>query len=354
MDTHSHLLSLGWAGPGHPLGSRRPAPHKGRSGLAYDPSCKQQTNDKGSSYGNGLINPLLVSRKANTFGIGKKTHEPAAGNDWWLKGFENALQNIGKNGSGEVAAATAYSGVNTTANGYRGKHTGLYAYFTRGQKMEGTMTETPTITLGGHKRKSDTLGSDDSNDVDSTTSSAAGLKSHKEQRFKSKATEDFERVGQFFDVRDEGRRREGRRMKMSPADEFHKIGQALDLGIDKEKTKAKASRDRGQPKTFEECAPVTSQAVRDSRSRRKPANDTPQSVERDTTGKEARRKAKKTAKAPQSTAISKEKRRSDTPRDSPSRHRPVGSPSPTPDELCKAERKKRKKLKLQSQSLAVS
>ena len=69
MNAEAHLISLGWAGPGNALNSHIKA-HKGRGGL-------------------GLTKPLLVSQKKNTFGIGKKVHEPASGNDWWLKGFEN-------------------------------------------------------------------------------------------------------------------------------------------------------------------------------------------------------------------------------------------------------------------------
>src|SRR5271170_6521479 len=125
MDAQAHLLSLGWAGPGHSLDSR---PHKGRRGLAYDPNQVHNT-------GNGLIKPLLVSQKKNTFGIGKKAHEPAAGNEWWLKGFEVALGNIGKS-DGERTSGTATP---LDTSGYRGKHAGLYQFFVRGGEIEGTI-----------------------------------------------------------------------------------------------------------------------------------------------------------------------------------------------------------------------
>ena len=73
MDAHAHLLSLGWAGPGHSLDSRPLLQHKGRHGLAYEPSQRKST-------GRGLVKPLLVSQKKNGFGVGKKAYEPAAGN----------------------------------------------------------------------------------------------------------------------------------------------------------------------------------------------------------------------------------------------------------------------------------
>ena len=146
MPTYSPLAGLV---QGHSLDSR---PHKGRRGLAYDP--KQAQNN-----GNGLIKPLLMSQKRNTFGIGKKAHEPAAGNEWWLKGFEAALSNVGKSES-ERTSGTATPELGHPANGHSGKHIGLYGFFVKGGEMEGTIgsqEREECTSIRRQKRKSDEL-----------------------------------------------------------------------------------------------------------------------------------------------------------------------------------------------------
>src|SRR5882757_935536 len=143
MDAHAHLLSLGWAGPGHSLDSK-PYQQKGHRGLAYDPA-------KVGNNGNGLVKPLSISQRKGRFGIGKKAHEPQAGNEWWLKGFENALGNIGKSES-ERSSGTATPVVNDYTGG---KHGGLYSFFVKGQEMEGTIGKLEEIKRSSKKRKSD-------------------------------------------------------------------------------------------------------------------------------------------------------------------------------------------------------
>ncbi|KAJ9650885.1 hypothetical protein H2198_009825, partial [Neophaeococcomyces mojaviensis] len=64
MNAHALLTSQGWLGTGHALDSRLTdygAPtykQKGHRGLAYDPSQKQE-----ATAGNGLVKPLLISRR---------------------------------------------------------------------------------------------------------------------------------------------------------------------------------------------------------------------------------------------------------------------------------------------------
>src|SRR5436189_2445429 len=77
MDTQAYLIRQGWPGPGNPL----------------DP-----TRRPGSRGGLGLTKPILVARKLNTLGIGKKTIQDNT-NQWWLRSFETALRAVGDNGS---------------------------------------------------------------------------------------------------------------------------------------------------------------------------------------------------------------------------------------------------------------
>jgi hypothetical protein len=216
MDAHAHLLSLGWAGPGHSLDSRPHLQHKGRRGLAYDPSQNNNT-------GRGLVKPLLVSQKRNTFGIGKKAHEPAAGNDWWLKGFENALSNIGKNNDSTVTSGTATPETGSTS-GYRGKHNGLYGFFVRGQQMEGTIGE-ERKDLRGKKRKSDTFDDGEQTSVSSTTTTPGSSTPRTRPASKGNAAADFDQISQFLGVRDKDRRRGERSAKLDPRDDFEQMGQ---------------------------------------------------------------------------------------------------------------------------------
>lgn len=180
MNASALLTSQGWLGPGHALDARltdygaQTYKQKGHRGLAYDPNAPKSASEPGQlATGNGLIRPLLVSqRHGSKYGIGKKSHEPASGNEWWLKGFASALANVGKSESERSSAVS--SGTSTprygTSNGYVGKHSGLYNYFTSGTVMKGTIessedqisaseqsdTDSKT-TRKSKKRKSDVL-----------------------------------------------------------------------------------------------------------------------------------------------------------------------------------------------------
>ena len=251
MDAHAHLLSLGWAGPGHSLDSR---PHKGRRGLAYDP--KQSQNN-----GNGLIKPLLISQKKNTFGIGKKVHEPAAGNEWWLKGFETALSNLGRSES-ERTSGTATPELGRPANGYTGKHVGLYGFFVKGGEMEGTIgleTETEIVSRRRKKRKSDPLDSQEE-----SSSSSAGEEPQVGARKKRKSTEntqDFEHVGAFLQARDKDERRRHRKQKADAFEEFQQVGEFFEA----RSSRSKASPgDPNQSYTSESIQDVAVAAAEDS------------------------------------------------------------------------------------------
>ena len=256
MDAHAHLLSLGWAGPGHSLDSR---PHKGRRGLAYDP--RQAVNN-----GNGLIKPLLVSQKKNTFGIGKKAHEPASGNEWWLKGFETALSNVGKSES-ERTSGTATPEFGRPPSGYTGKHVGLYGFFVKGAEMEGTIgsqRDKETMSTRRKKRTSETLDSQD----ESSTSSVGderSVKTSKKRRSKERTTE-FEEIGAFLVARDKDEKRRRRKQKADAFEEFQQVGEFLEARSSRRKLSPSGLRHSDHSKPIQN---VTAEGTEDSAQERR-------------------------------------------------------------------------------------
>ena len=238
MDAHAHLVSLGWAGPGHSLDSRPPLQHKGRRGLAYDPSQSNNT-------GRGLVKPLLISQKKNAFGVGKRSHEPAAGNEWWLKGFENVLSNIGKKTVSEVTGGTATpESSSAIAGSYIGKHNGLYGYFVKGQEMEGTIGDETAKRFRGHKRKSDTFDDEEHMSTSSGTSSPASPISQNKLKPQDNVTADFQQISQFLGIRDKDRKRQERQAKADAAQDFEEVSRFFEAKSEpKKKQRMKKSED---------------------------------------------------------------------------------------------------------------
>lgn len=106
MDAQAYLMKHGWSGPGNPLNpNQRPGPHGGL----------------------GLTRPILVSRKANNHGVGKKTTKDPT-NQWWLRGFEDALKGVG-NDSFEATSARENNALTSE----------LYRHFVRGEGLAGTL-----------------------------------------------------------------------------------------------------------------------------------------------------------------------------------------------------------------------
>lgn len=216
MNAHAHLLSLGWAGPGHSLDSR-PYKQKGHRGLAYD---LKSAESRSTNSGVGLVKPLLVSRRKDRFGIGKKAHEPSAGNEWWLKGFETALGNIGKSESERS------SGIVTpvkSESAYAGKHEGLYEFFVKGQGMSGTIGEEDNRR--SKKRKSGAMNDDEGLASSSDTSADFGRRT--EQKKKDAAAE-FEQVSAFIAARDNDRKVKRRDKKANSLQQFEQFGEFFD------------------------------------------------------------------------------------------------------------------------------
>lgn len=172
------------------------------------------------------MKPLSISQRQGRFGIGKRAHEPQAGNEWWLKGFESALGNIGKS---ESERSSGTSTPQTRESTYIGKHGGLYNFFVRGQQMEGTMDNLEaTGERSSKKRKSDVL--DEKMTGSGTTSQVSQKKS---------ITAEFEQAGVFFALRDKEEKRRHRNERPNPVEEFHHMSAYLEARSDKQKKKSK-------------------------------------------------------------------------------------------------------------------
>lgn len=340
MDAHAHLISLGWAGPGHSLDSRPHTQHKGRRGLAYDPSQNNNT-------GRGLVKPLLISQKKNTFGIGKKTHEPAAGNEWWLKGFESALSNIGKNSDSEATSGTATPDAGDVP-AYRGKHAGLYGFFVKGKQMEGTIREQRLEESRGQKRKSDTFEDEEDRSTGSGLVTPADSRSRKKRKAAEKAAVEFEQISQFMEIRDKDRKRAERREKVDPAQEFDQVGRFLEARSETKKNKKEKKyinkEDQGDKGDVHvDTDKVIAKVSKEERrlARKKPKIEEASGAD-ELSEKEKRRKSKET-KIPAGTISSKaENTRSGQPAGPQADNLEPDSSATAEKAVRKAERKKKK------------
>jgi nucleolar protein TMA23 len=202
MNARSILESYGWGGPGHPLHPNA-YQQKGHRGLAYDPNVLPSTAFASS----GLIKPLLVSKKQGNLGVGRKAHEPQAGNEWWLKGFEKALSDVGKSESERSSGVSTPVAATPAA---AGKFGALYTYFVSGGKIAGSLEEDDTngvSTKRGKKRKSDKINGDDEQGEFKTVAAFMevrdqDVKRRKRKKNKKSAEEEFQAVEAFMEVRD--------------------------------------------------------------------------------------------------------------------------------------------------------
>ncbi|KAL4939500.1 hypothetical protein BDV06DRAFT_230982 [Aspergillus oleicola] len=108
MDAYAYLIKHGWSGPGNPLNPDRAST---RGGL-------------------GLTKPILVSRRSGNSGIGKTTTKDPT-NQWWLRGFEDALKGMGTD-AGKGAGDNGASRGNALTSE-------LYRFFVRGEVVPGTL-----------------------------------------------------------------------------------------------------------------------------------------------------------------------------------------------------------------------
>ncbi|KAF7586272.1 hypothetical protein BBP40_009168 [Aspergillus hancockii] len=105
MDAKAYLIRHGWSGPGNPLNpNRRPGTHGGL----------------------GLTKPILIARRKGNLGVGKVTTKDPT-NQWWLRGFEDALKGVGdENKAGAESKPNALTSE-------------LYRHFVRGETVPGTL-----------------------------------------------------------------------------------------------------------------------------------------------------------------------------------------------------------------------
>lgn len=114
MDASALLKSQGWRGSGHSL-------HK--------------TDDT-----IGLAKPILVSRKNNTLGIGRKNH--VTSDQWWLNAFDEQLKSLDTSGKTSVVQTkenTKLAGLLTVGAGKYSGANALYACFVSGGLLQGTV-----------------------------------------------------------------------------------------------------------------------------------------------------------------------------------------------------------------------
>lgn len=159
MDAEAYLKRHGWSGPGNPLNENsRPGPHGGL----------------------GLTRPILVARKQNNHGVGKKITKDSATNQWWLRGFEDALKGVGE----EKPATTA-----STANALTSE---LYRFFVRGEGLAGTLRdEKPSKSKSSKsKRKRNDEDEDDRNARKKEKAARKEKKEEKRKRRKVKEESD--------------------------------------------------------------------------------------------------------------------------------------------------------------------
>lgn len=148
MDAQAYLIRHGWSGPGNPLNpNQRPGPHGGL----------------------GLTKPILVARKQNNHGVGKKTTKDPT-NQWWLRGFEDALKGFGEDKSTSTSSNNALTSE-------------LYRHFVRGECLVGTI-EQRKVEEPKEKSKSKSKRKRDSEDEDERRAKKEEKAARKEEKRK--------------------------------------------------------------------------------------------------------------------------------------------------------------------------
>ncbi|KAI3098754.1 hypothetical protein CBS147333_8972 [Penicillium roqueforti] len=211
MDAQAYLIKHGWSGPGNPLNpNKRPGAH---SGL-------------------GLTRPLLVSRKTNNHGVGKKTTKDPT-NQWWLRGFEDALKGVG-NDSFEATSARENNALTSE----------LYRHFVRGDGLAGT--------LEGKKDESASTST-------STSTSAASSKSKRKRENEDEGERKARKLAKAARKVEKAQRKEARRVKRAAKAERKekKIAGKLAKKALKEKKRTTSEEDYPTPRSIDQESDLT-------------------------------------------------------------------------------------------------
>ncbi|KAK2625455.1 hypothetical protein QTJ16_004767 [Diplocarpon rosae] len=123
MDAHALLTSQGWRGTGNSL-------HPTNNSI-------------------GLSRPLLVSKKVDNLGIGKKQHRTS--DMWWMNAFDSSLKGLDTSKEGKVTQTVTSGGLDMVQKAgakWVGSKGGLYASFVRGEMLGGTIEEIAEISTG--------------------------------------------------------------------------------------------------------------------------------------------------------------------------------------------------------------
>ena len=214
MDAQAYLIRHGWSGPGNPLNpNQRPGPHGGL----------------------GLTKPILVARKANNHGVGKKTTKDPT-NQWWLRGFEDALKGVGDD---SYAATSAKTNNALTSE--------LYRNFVRGECLAGTIDEKTKAaseqSMLKVKRKRD---ADEDADRRAKKEEKAARKEEKSKRRKLKEGEDTSSAAVSSDEGPEKRKesKEERRLRRKEKKEKKSRKSDDSTGDDGDKAVKKAKKSK--------------------------------------------------------------------------------------------------------------
>ncbi|KAH7403188.1 hypothetical protein BKA64DRAFT_443123 [Cadophora sp. MPI-SDFR-AT-0126] len=126
MDAHALLTSQGWRGTGNSL-------HPTSNTI-------------------GLSRPLLVSKKVDNLGIGKKQHRTS--DMWWMNAFDSSLKGLDTSKEGQVIQTVTSGGLDMVQKAgakWVGSKGGLYASFVRGEGLGGTIS--PEESTGSESGK---------------------------------------------------------------------------------------------------------------------------------------------------------------------------------------------------------
>jgi|ERR1711964_774447 len=128
MDAHALLTSQGWRGTGNSL-------HPTSNTI-------------------GLSRPLLVSKKVDNLGIGKKQHRTS--DMWWMNAFDSSLKGLDTSKDGQVIQTVTSGGLDMVQKAgakWVGSKGGLYASFVRGEGLGGTISPEENSSTGSESGK---------------------------------------------------------------------------------------------------------------------------------------------------------------------------------------------------------